>query len=148
MNGTTIIRRARSVSAGIIEPCEDEVVKQLHDLRAGAALYASRDGRIAHEDFFFAEQNARLAKSAEEYDRSMFRGRHSSWNVRDTHMADTFVALADYLGRQNGMKPKIAVYMHDQRLGGCACHGAVRHPGPHRSIDGFGAARTVPTLVS
>lgn len=106
-----------AVSAGIIEPCEDEVVKQLHELRAGAAHYASRDGQIAHDDFFFAEQNARLAKSAEEYDRSMFRGRHSSWNVRDTHMADTFVALVDYLGRQNGMKPKIAVWGHNSHLG-------------------------------
>jgi hypothetical protein len=32
-----------------------------------ATDYASRDGRVASDDFFFAEQNARLVKDAEEY---------------------------------------------------------------------------------
>ena len=38
-----------AVSSGIIEPCEDEVVKQLHELRAGAALYA-RSPHWYHEE--------------------------------------------------------------------------------------------------
>ncbi|MBY0493104.1 MAG: erythromycin esterase family protein [Cyanobacteria bacterium] len=106
-----------AVSAGIIEPCEDDVVKQLTELRARAVDYANRDGHVAHDEFFFAEQNAMLAKNAEEYYRAMFRGRHSSWNIRDTHMADTLDALVNYLGCQNGTKPCIAVWAHNSHLG-------------------------------
>jgi erythromycin esterase-like protein len=106
-----------AVSVGIIEPCEDEVVRQLLDLREKAVEYANRDGRVADEEFFFAEQNALLAKNAEEYYRAMFRGRHSSWNIRDGHMADMFDALMRYLWRSNGAKPKIAVWAHNSHLG-------------------------------
>jgi erythromycin esterase-like protein len=106
-----------AVSAGITEPCEDDVVGQLMDLRARAADYANRDGQVAHDDFFFAEQNALLAKNAEEYYRAMFRGRHSSWNIRDSHMADMFDGLVRHLGHQNGTKPKIAVWAHNSHLG-------------------------------
>ena len=105
-----------AVSAGITESCEDAVMLQLAELRKQAAAYASRDGRVAEEDFFFAEQNAQLAQNAEQYYRAMFRGRHSSWNIRDTHMADTFDALARFLGRQGG-NAKIAVWAHNSHLG-------------------------------
>jgi erythromycin esterase-like protein len=106
-----------AVSAGIIEPCENDVVQQLTEMRKRARDYAARDGRLAEEEFFFAEQNALLAKNAEEYYRSVFRGRHSSWNIRDTHMADTFDALMRFLGQCNGVKPRIAVWAHNSHLG-------------------------------
>ena len=105
-----------AASAGIVESCEGAVIAQLTDLRRRAAEYASRDGKVAREEFFFAEQNARLALNAEQYYRAMFRGRHSSWNIRDTHMADTFDALLEYLGR-DGSQPKIAVWAHNSHLG-------------------------------
>jgi hypothetical protein len=60
--------------------------------RATRATGASRE-----DEFFFAEQNARLVKNAEEYYRSMFRGRVSSWNLRDRHMAETLDALVAHL---------------------------------------------------
>ena len=82
-----------AVSAGITEPCEDAVVNQLLELRNRAGDYVTREGRHGGDDFFFAEQNARLAKNAEEYYRAVFRGRHSSWNIRDMHMADTLDSL-------------------------------------------------------
>lgn len=105
-----------AASAGIVESCEGAVVDQLTDLRRRAAEYASRDGQVAREEFFFAEQNARLALNAEQYYRAIFRGRHSSWNIRDTHMADTFDALMAFLGR-DGAQPKIAVWAHNSHLG-------------------------------
>src|SRR5918994_3398984 len=49
-----------AVSAGITEPCEDDVVKQLTELRARAVEYANRDGQVAQDEFFFAAQNALL----------------------------------------------------------------------------------------
>ena len=106
-----------AVSAGIIEPCEDEAVKQLLELQHRFGAYVGERGPGADDEFFSAEQNARLAKNAEEYYRSMFRGRHSSWNIRDTHMADTLDELADYLSSRNGVKARIAVWAHNSHLG-------------------------------
>lgn len=106
-----------AVSAGIVESCEDDVVRHLLDLREKAVEYANRDGRAGDDELFFAEQNALLAKNAEKYYRAMFRGRHSSWNIRDGHMADTFDALVGFLGSRNGTKPRIAVWAHNSHLG-------------------------------
>jgi erythromycin esterase-like protein len=93
--------------------CEDEAIHQLIELQRRALEYSSSgDG----EDFFEAEQNARLVKNAEEYYRSMFRGRQSSWNLRDTHMAETVDALNGYL-RREGRQPKIVIWAHNSHLG-------------------------------
>jgi erythromycin esterase-like protein len=56
-----------------------------------------RDGAVAAEEFFFVEQNARLVKDAEQYYRAMFRGRASSWNLRDRHMVETIENLVAHL---------------------------------------------------
>ena len=65
---------------------------------------------------FFAEQNARLVKNAEEYYRTMFRGGAQSWNLRDQHMAGTLEALRDYLSEAD-RPAKIAVWAHNSHLG-------------------------------
>src|SRR6266550_3814911 len=89
-----------AASFDLSESCEKEVVNQLIELRRRAADYASRDGRVAADDFFFAEQNARLVKNAEEYYRSMFRRSVPSWNLRDRHMAETLESLVAHLENQ------------------------------------------------
>jgi erythromycin esterase-like protein len=96
--------------------CENEVITQLIDLRRNAAEYSLRDGRIAEDDFFFAEQNARLVRDAEVYYRTMYRGEASSWNLRDRHMAETLDALVGFLGR-SGSSPKVVVWAHNSHLG-------------------------------
>ena len=106
-----------AVSAGIIEPCEEDVVKQLLDIRNRFGNYVGERGPGAEDEFFFAEQNARLAANAEEYYRAMFRGRHSSWNIRDTHMADTLDELLRYLGDRSGVRARVAVWAHNSHLG-------------------------------
>jgi erythromycin esterase-like protein len=105
-----------AASFGMAEPCAREVVTQLVELRRRAADYASRDGRVAQDEFFFAEQNARLVKNAEEYYRTMFRGRVESWNLRDRHMAETLDALVAHLNAQ-GSQAKVAVWEHNSHLG-------------------------------
>jgi len=70
---------------GLSPPCEDEVTRELIELRRQAMDYASRDGRVAADDYFFAEQNARLVANAENYYRAMFQSRGHSWNLRDQH---------------------------------------------------------------
>ena len=96
--------------------CEDEAVRQLIDLRRAAEDYMNRDGFVARDEYFFAEQNARLVKNAEEYYREMFRGRVSSWNLRDRHMTETLIALSRHLETQN-LPAKIVVWAHNSHLG-------------------------------
>jgi erythromycin esterase-like protein/adenine/guanine phosphoribosyltransferase-like PRPP-binding protein len=101
---------------GLTPSCEREAIDQLVELHRRRAEYASRDGRVARDAFFFAEQNARLVTSAEAYYRSMFGARHHSWNLRDRHMADTLVALGQFL-REAGSEPRVVVWAHNSHLG-------------------------------
>ncbi|HUS15702.1 MAG TPA: erythromycin esterase family protein [Chloroflexia bacterium] len=105
-----------AASFGLTTPCQDEVITQLVELQRRATEYAGHDGRVAEDDFFYAEQNARLVKNAEEYYRSMFAGRVSSWNLRDSHMAETLDALVRHLDRQYG-RTRIVVWAHNSHLG-------------------------------
>jgi erythromycin esterase-like protein len=104
-----------ATSFGAAESCADEVISQLLDFQRRTADLMQRDGHLAEDEFFFAEQNARLVKNAEAYYRIMFRGRES-WNLRDTHMAETLDALAAYLSRQ-GQRAKVVVWAHNSHLG-------------------------------
>jgi erythromycin esterase-like protein len=104
-----------ATSFGLSESCEKAVVSQLMELQRRAAEYAGRDGQVAPEEFFYAEQNARLVKNAEEYYRSMFRGRVSSWNLRDCHMVETLDALTAHLSSQDP-RAKIVIWEHNSHL--------------------------------
>ena len=101
---------------GLDQSCEDEVVTQLVELTREAGGGAKANGKAEADEYFYAEQNARLVKNAEEYYRTMFRGRVSSWNLRDRHMVDTLQALDTHLS-QRGKPPRIAVWAHNSHLG-------------------------------
>jgi erythromycin esterase-like protein/predicted phosphoribosyltransferase len=105
-----------AASAGFHPSCEGEVVTQLVELHRQRAAYASRDGRVAADDFFYAEQNARLVRNAEEYYRTMFRGRADSWNLRDRHMVDTLQELVRFLERSRP-GARVVVWAHNSHLG-------------------------------
>jgi erythromycin esterase-like protein len=96
--------------------CEDAVVKNLVELRRKAMDYLQRDGQVAADAYFCAEQNALVVRNAEEYYRNMFRREISSWNLRDTHMRESLIRLAIHLSNQ---KPpaKIIVWAHNSHLG-------------------------------
>jgi erythromycin esterase-like protein len=104
-----------ATSFGAAESCADEVVSQLLDFQRRTAELTRRDGHLAEDEFFFAEQNARLIKNAEAYYRSMYHGRES-WNLRDTHMAETLDALVAHLSRQ-GQPARVVVWAHNSHLG-------------------------------
>jgi erythromycin esterase-like protein len=97
-------------------PCEQEVVTQLIELRRRAEAYLRRDGWIAEDELFFAEQNARLVRDAEEYYQQMYRAEVSSWNLRDRHMARTLDALIEHLEHQFG-HAKVVVWEHNSHVG-------------------------------
>jgi erythromycin esterase-like protein len=101
--------------SGVI-PCENEVVAQLIELRHRADAYLRRDGWIADDEYFFAEQNARLVRDAEEYYQQMYRAEVSSWNLRDRHMAGTLDELVEHLDRQLP-RTKVVVWEHNSHVG-------------------------------
>ena len=103
-------------SLGLGEPCESQVLQQLLDLQRQSSMYASSDGVAADAEHFYAQQNAVLVKNAEEYYRTMFAGRVSSWNLRDRHMFESLTALRDHLSRA-GTPARVVVWAHNSHLG-------------------------------
>ena len=103
-------------TVGLTRSCERDVVRQLAVLRQRAFDYLQQDGQIASDAFFCAEQNAKLVVNAEEYYRSMFQNRASSWNLRDRHMAETLESLAAHLSEQRGEPAKIVVWAHNSHV--------------------------------
>lgn len=97
--------------------CEDAVIAQLHDMLDHAAQYVSRDGQQAADAWFHARQNARLVANAEKYYRTMFRSHISSWNLRDSHMADTLDALRAHLTQATASPARIVVWEHNSHVG-------------------------------
>jgi len=97
--------------------CEDAVIAQLTELLRSPPAVDDGDP----DALFHAQQNARLVRNAEQYYRSMFRGRASSWNLRDLHMTDTLQALSAHLQERTGQPPRIAVWAHNSHLGDASC---------------------------
>ena len=96
--------------------CEAAVVKSLVELRRKAMEYLQRDGQVATDAYFCAEQNALVVRNAEEYYRNMFRREVSSWNLRDTHMMESLVRLAIHFSNRRP-PAKIIVWAHNSHLG-------------------------------
>lgn len=101
---------------GITRSCEDEVIRQLIDLHKNSYKYLKENG-IKQEEFFNAQQNARLIKNAEKYYRSMFGDQALSWNIRDTHMAETLDTLVKHITKTTGRLTKIVVWAHNSHIG-------------------------------
>lgn len=90
------------------ETCEDDVVEILTRLRKNVEEYDhSRDG------YFNAEQNALVAKNAEQYYREMVRGDTDSWNIRDRHMFETLERLKEH----HDTEAKGVVWAHNTHVG-------------------------------
>jgi erythromycin esterase-like protein len=105
-----------AVTRGHLDPCEDAVVAQLVDLQHRRAALLAPDGPVAEDAYFAAARNAALVHNAEIYYREMYRGRASSWNLRDTHMADTLAALREHLSPRVD-QPRIVVWAHNSHVG-------------------------------
>jgi len=104
-----------AASFGMQASCEDEVVQQLREVNRKMAETLPVSGE-ERDQLFYVQQNARLVRNAEEYYRTMFRGRVSSWNLRDSHMVETLQALEKHLGAR-GEAPKMIVWAHNSHLG-------------------------------
>jgi erythromycin esterase-like protein len=105
-----------ATTRGLAPPCDREVMAQLLELQRHAADYVSRDGRLAADAYFSAEQNARLVGDAETYYRAMFGSGRESWNLRDRHMMATLEAVMAHVQRLNG-HARAVVWAHNSHLG-------------------------------
>ncbi|MES2217903.1 MAG: erythromycin esterase family protein [Pseudomonadota bacterium] len=103
-------------SKGQEKPCINEAIAEVLELQQHAFKYVSDDSD-QEDEFFYAIQNARLVKDAEEYYRSMFEGRISSWNIRDMHMLKTLNTLAEHLEKKWNKPAKIVVWAHNSHVG-------------------------------
>lgn len=89
--------------------CEDDVLAALQDLLKNRLEYSCKDG----EQFFNAEQNARLIINAERYYRTMYYAENNSWNQRDQHMFETLQAVLAFKGPTS----KAVVWEHNSHIG-------------------------------
>ena len=105
-----------AVALGLSASCRDDVIQTLVELRRRSHDYIHLDGVAAEDDYFYAEQNARVAKDAEEYYRTMIDHRVSSWNLRDRHMFETLEELATHLARHRD-GTKTVVWAHNSHVG-------------------------------
>jgi protein-L-isoaspartate(D-aspartate) O-methyltransferase len=99
----------RAVLTGRYRLCEDEVVAMLDDLLAQRLDYQRRDGAR----FLDAVQNAKLVADAELYYRTMYRGGHAAWNLRDRHMFETLRLLMTWRGDD----ARAVVWAHNSHVG-------------------------------
>jgi protein-L-isoaspartate(D-aspartate) O-methyltransferase len=89
--------------------CERAVTDMLRDLLDRRMEYARKDGAR----FVDAAQNARLVRNAEEYYRAMYYGSAESWNLRDSHMAETL----GHLLAEAGPGSRAVVWAHNSHIG-------------------------------
>jgi erythromycin esterase-like protein len=99
---------------GLGRRCEAEVVAVLVEMQRRKA---ARSGRSpAGDAWFHAMQQAHVVRNAEAYYRMMFAGRTASWNLRDTHMADTVELLSRHLGKDD-VPARLVVWAHNSHVG-------------------------------
>jgi protein-L-isoaspartate(D-aspartate) O-methyltransferase len=97
-----------ALSRGYAE-CEEAVIAQCRELLDRALSADSQDGK----GLLDAAMNARLVASAERYYRIMYYGGAESWNLRDSHMAETLEHLLEARGPQS----KAVVWAHNSHIG-------------------------------
>ncbi|MWJ27880.1 erythromycin esterase family protein [Halomonas sediminis] len=113
-------RYGRSVELGLTLSCEQEIIDQLVELQHQILPRLKGEHQIEEEHRFCVEQNAKVVLNAEEYYRSMFQGRVSSWNLRDGHMFETLEALQAHLSEKLDRPAGIVVWAHNSHIGNAA----------------------------
>jgi erythromycin esterase-like protein len=109
-------RYGMAASTGMHPSCRQEVIEALLEIQRKSAAYARMDGRVAEDQYFYAEQNARIIANAERYYRAMIDYSISTWNLRDSHMLDTLDRLMVHLARHQGIT-KAVVWAHNSHVG-------------------------------
>ncbi|RKS73033.1 erythromycin esterase-like protein [Actinomadura pelletieri DSM 43383] len=92
--------------------CEEEILALLTRLRRPVGRGGAGDPTAELD----ARQNAEVVANAERYYRTMIGGGPDSWNVRETHMADTLDRLMAFHAASDG-PGKAVVWAHNTHVG-------------------------------
>lgn len=100
------------------EACIKEVLAQFLETQHHIYHRLWEDPNLAIQDEpFYAVQNARVVKNAEHYYRAMFDLPHVTWNIRDSHMADTLQNIMSHLETKTSKPAKVIVWAHNSHIG-------------------------------
>ncbi len=108
-------RYGRAVSRDQSLSCQQAVVEQYQDFSDCRFPCPEQYPFIDREAFFNARQNARIVKNIEQSLRIQYMSGDSSsasWNQRDRHMMESFLALSDHLHH-----PKTIIWAHNSHIG-------------------------------
>ncbi len=90
------------------DSCEEAVLQLLIEIRKKAMMYDHDP-----EASLNIEQNAEIAVNAENYYRNMVGINNNTWNLRDTHMMETFNRILKFYGST----AKAIVWEHNTHIG-------------------------------
>lgn len=96
--------------------CTEEVKAQLMDIQH----LAYQNIAFKTDEFdqaFYAIQNARVVKNAENYYRALFGSHHLTWNIRDQHMADTLQNIIAHIESKIKEPAKVIIWAHNSHVG-------------------------------
>jgi len=96
--------------------CRPEVIAVLQSMLNAGAVSSQHEISVENE-YFFAEQNARVVAHAEAYYGAMFDDAISTWNLRDEHMFDTLGRLTLHLSSDRPRPAKAVVWAHNSHVG-------------------------------
>ncbi|HEV2801659.1 MAG TPA: erythromycin esterase family protein [Pyrinomonadaceae bacterium] len=105
------------VAAGMKPSCEKDAADLLQEMEGRMNAWRARPKRVRDDDLFSAYQNARVVKNAESYYRLSYQGGFSTWNLRDSHMAETLQEISRYEAAVGGEPAKIVVWAHNTHQG-------------------------------
>ena len=108
---------SRVMQSGRHRGCGYEVLAVLQNLRKKRTIYSQAnrqaDRELDRQQYFSAEQNARLVRNAERYYRTMYHASSDSWNQRDQNMLETLLAILDHRGPTS----KAVIWAHNSHIG-------------------------------
>lgn len=104
------------INEGLKKSCINEAIDEVLDIQYHAFEYI-HNTMSTEDEYFYAAQNARIVKDAENYYRSMFEERIWSWNIRDIHMLETLNTLVDHVEKKFNKPAKIVVWAHNSHVG-------------------------------
>jgi erythromycin esterase-like protein len=115
--GDTPERYGADVASRMRRSCEQDAATLFQEMAQRMSAWRARPKRERDDDLFSAYQNARVLKNGEAYYRLGYEGGFSTWNLRDSHMAETLQEISRYEEAVRGEKAKLVVWAHNTHQG-------------------------------
>jgi erythromycin esterase-like protein len=110
-------RYGQEVATAMKTSCEKDALALFQEMEQRLAAWRARPKPERDDDLFSAYQNARVVKNGEAYYRLSYLGGFNTWNLRDSHMAETLQEISRYEEAIGGEKAKLVVWAHNTHQG-------------------------------